>query len=710
MNQQRQNTRSTQTRAPSTAPALEPTYTGKTEFVYATIVDSGQIRSDLTGRFPTTSAKGNKYVLVLYDYDTNNVLTEPMKSRGDQKMFRAYNKLIQELVDHGFKPRLQRLDNECSSSLRSLLNQHDIQFQLAPPYMHRRNAAERAIQTFKNHFIAGLRSVDPNFPLRLWDRLLPQATITLNMLRQSRINPKVSAHAQLYGHYDFNHATMAPPGTRVIAHEIPQQRASWDPHGVDGWYLVPAPDRYRCFRVHINKTTADIIVDTVEFFPAKVTMPRTASKDMATIAAQELTHAIMHPSFAAPFGIIGGAQLEALPQLATIFNATLPPYATGGYVPIPSSTNTTSPSAPSGSSSQPTPACAPNTPPLPRAKIPLQATPRRQPVCSPTFCPRPAPSPRVDPSRSPAPSVRLPQAPSPRVNPSRAPPPSARLSQAPSPRVRPTRVPPPLGATPDQVQHPPDPLAQASPQHAAAQLDPGLQGTNLYGDFVDVCEEDQPPRHRTRSQTAQHSAHSVHSVPMTNAVIRPTMGANMECRGLITDKETFPTWDRAAANEFGRLAQGVGGRIEGSNTIYFIPRSAVPPNKTVTYGRFVVDVRPNKEEVHRVRLTVGGNLIKYDGDVLTRSADLTTSKCLWNSVISTTGAKYMCLDVKNIYLGTPMEHFEYLRIPMKLIPLEIITQYALLPLVSDGHIYIEVQKGVYGLPQAGILANLLLAK
>jgi hypothetical protein len=111
-----------------------------------------------------------------------------------------------------------------------------------------------------------------------------------------------------------------------------------------------------------------------------------------------------------------------------------------------------------------------------------------------------------------------------------------------------------------------------------------------------------------------------------------------------------------------------------------------------------------------VQLTIGGNLIKYDGDVSTRSADLTTSKCLWNSVISTTGAKYMCLDVNNFYLGTSMEHFEYLRIPIQLIPLEIITQHALLPLVSDGHIFLEVQKGIYGLPQAGILANLLLAK
>jgi hypothetical protein len=111
------------------------------------------------------------------------------------------------------------------------------------------------------------------------------------------------------------------------------------------------------------------------------------------------------------------------------------------------------------------------------------------------------------------------------------------------------------------------------------------------------------------------------------------------------------------SNEWGWLAQVVGGRIEGSNTIFFIPRNAVPKGKFITYGRFVVDIRPKKSETHRVLLTAGGSLIQYTGDVSTRSADLTTSKCLWNSTISTEGAKYMCLDVKKNCLGTPMEFF-----------------------------------------------------
>jgi hypothetical protein len=146
------------------------------------------------------------------------------------------------------------------------------------------------------------------------------------------------------------------------------------------------------------------------------------------------------------------------------------------------------------------------------------------------------------------------------------------------------------------------------------------------------------------------------------------------------------------------LAQGVGGRIEGSNTIFFTPRNAVPRGKFITYGRSVVDIRPNKTETHRVRLTVDGNLIQYPGDVSTRSEDLTTLKCLWNSTLSTEGGKYMCLYVKIFYLGTPMDSFEYTCIPIKLIPQDIIEQYTLLPLVSDGHVYIEVQKGMCGLP------------
>lgn len=111
-----------------------------------------------------------------------------------------------------------------------------------------------------------------------------------------------------------------------------------------------------------------------------------------------------------------------------------------------------------------------------------------------------------------------------------------------------------------------------------------------------------------------------------------------------------------------------------------------------------------------MRLTVGGNLIDYPGDKSTRTADITTSKLVWNSTLSTDKAKYMVGDVKHFYLNTPMDQPEYMRIAIELIPDEIIEHYNLLPLVYKGYVYIEINKGMYGLPQAGILANKLLAK
>jgi hypothetical protein len=145
----------------------------KCHYMYAATLETNQIYSDLTGRFPTTSLSGNKYILILYDYDSNSVLSAPMKNRGDKEMVLAFDFLIQSLIIRDLKPHLQRLDNEASLALRNYLTKQGINYQLAPPHIHLRNNAERAIQTFKNHFISGFCSVDPTFPLKLWEKLLP---------------------------------------------------------------------------------------------------------------------------------------------------------------------------------------------------------------------------------------------------------------------------------------------------------------------------------------------------------------------------------------------------------------------------------------------------------------------------------------------------------------------------------------------------------
>ena len=115
----------------------------------------------------------------------------------------------------------------------------NVDFQLISAGLHRRNDAERAIQTFKNHFIEGTTSTPPNFPLNLWDKLLPQALLTLNILRPSRVNPRLSAYAHIHGAFDYNRTPLAPPGINCMAHVKAALRKSWDPHAKVGFYIGP---------------------------------------------------------------------------------------------------------------------------------------------------------------------------------------------------------------------------------------------------------------------------------------------------------------------------------------------------------------------------------------------------------------------------------------------------------------------------------------
>jgi hypothetical protein len=111
-----------------------------------------------------------------------------------------------------------------------------------------------------------------------------------------------------------------------------------------------------------------------------------------------------------------------------------------------------------------------------------------------------------------------------------------------------------------------------------------------------------------------------------------------------------------------------------------------------------------------MRLTVGGNRLDYSGDVANSTADITTFKNLINSTLSTQDAAMMMMDIKNYYMGTPLHRYEYTRMLLSRFPEEIVTTYNLTALAVDGWVYIEIRKGMYGLKQAGLLANQLLQK
>jgi hypothetical protein len=194
-----------------------------------------------------------------------------------------------------------------------------VEYQLVPPHCHRLNAAERAIWTFKEHFVSGLASVDPDFPLHSWDRTLPQAEITLNLLRKSRQHPQLYVTAHYHDMVDYNKTDFALPGCKLIAREKPYQRQTWAPHGQHGYYLGPSMHHYRCHNVYISSTASERIVITLEIFPHNSQMPQLSSTDRLLMADNAMADALKHPHPEVPFTQVGDDTVSELAQLAIIF-------------------------------------------------------------------------------------------------------------------------------------------------------------------------------------------------------------------------------------------------------------------------------------------------------------------------------------------------------------------------------------------------------
>ncbi|OEU09681.1 hypothetical protein FRACYDRAFT_194739, partial [Fragilariopsis cylindrus CCMP1102] len=131
----------------------------------------------------------------------------------------------------------------------------------------------RADQTFKSHFIAILYGTDNSLPAKQWDQLIKQAIMTQNICQPSRINPRLSAHQQVWGNFDFNKTQLAPPGCEVIVHEKPIERGAQACYGVVGYYIGPPMEHYRNYNSYILETKGIRTTNTIKFFPKKIDMP-----------------------------------------------------------------------------------------------------------------------------------------------------------------------------------------------------------------------------------------------------------------------------------------------------------------------------------------------------------------------------------------------------------------------------------------------------
>ena len=598
-----------------------------------------QLFTDDTGRFQPRSRSGNQYIMVGLHNKSNAILVCPFPSKHDTHRIQAYKTMYARLKDANAAPDIHIMDNEASAAFQHTIAQNGCNLQLVPPHVHRRNAAERAIRTVKDHFLAILAGTAPTFPADRWDLLLPQAELTLNLLRSTPGDQHKSAWEALFGEFNFDATPMAPAGCAIHIHHKASIRRSWDFRAKEGFYIGPALKHYRCYRVLAKESNALMISDAVKFRPHNVPSPHVEPTDKI-LAALNAINGTLARGPAPP----SDDQLQAITTLRTILQQYM------------ATVDTTAP----------TPAATPG--------VPVHALPGVQ---------------RPVPVQQPAPRPGVP---------------------ATAPTTQPTDC---NGWTviPTTWQQP---LQSSPPAHPVAR-----RTRSQTNSFAALAYDDDDDDSETVG-CAFALAETNDNPPVACPVLDAETGELLEHRQLRKHPAYKAVWDKSYANELGRLCQGVGTkpadpttkRVEGTDTFRVIHYQDIPADRRldVTYTRVVCEVRPQKTDPNRTRITIGGNRICYPHDTGTKTGSLELVKLQLNSVLSTPDARFACYDLENFYLGTPLDRPEYVRIQLAVIPEEFILEYNLTAYAHNGWVYFEIKNGVYGLKQAGKLANDLLTE
>eukprot|EP00804_Cyclotella_cryptica_P004958 CCRYP_014075-RA/>CCRYP_014075-RA protein AED:0.08 eAED:0.06 QI:0/0/0/1/1/1/2/0/1100 len=317
MRSQRQGVRSTKTtrHAPPTIPAhTAPSLPHHNIFV-KTYDTRDTVYSDQTGRFPHVSSRGYRYQMILYHTDSNSIWVEPTKNRTEGELILARTRALSRMRACGLSPKRQVLDNEASAAYKQAILDSGMTYQLVPPDDHRRNVAEKAIQTWKDHFVAVISGTADKFPLHLWCQLIPHMERQLNLLRQSNANPKISAYAHLYGPHDYNAAPFVPLGMEALVHDKPHRRKTYAQHCSRGWIIGTSTEHYRCWKIWSPTTRSTRIAATVFFKHKYLTNPSVTPTDALIAAAANLAHIIKHNAKAQHVGTKNLLDLQRLQQL-----------------------------------------------------------------------------------------------------------------------------------------------------------------------------------------------------------------------------------------------------------------------------------------------------------------------------------------------------------------------------------------------------------
>ena len=231
--------------------------------------------------------------MIAYHCNANLILAEPFASRKYTHRLLEYDKIMQRLSDNKLIVDLQILDNKATAEYNwAITKKWNATYQLVPPNKHRSNAAECAIRMFKAHFLSILAGVAPDFPRNLWDLLLPQTELTLNLLRQATLDPTRSAWSYFHGPFNYDATPIRYLGCEIIAHKKTGTRYSWNFRSAAGWNVGVAPKHYCCHTIVSKATSVAQISNTVEFRHHHLTQPTVTTMDHILNGVNKITCAL----------------------------------------------------------------------------------------------------------------------------------------------------------------------------------------------------------------------------------------------------------------------------------------------------------------------------------------------------------------------------------------------------------------------------------